>query len=444
MKFTEHIAVEEIKKESPRKMVIEEDSFLEELVDNSEPDKKTGKKSSSLPFLKGLRFILIMAALIVSITFVLNYSFIYLKDIILNKNELSVNSSGAFTPKKSIGREYGIYLFNTAELWANSGIRINQGDRVRISISGGFHSSYADLLKDAETNAIISNRWMGQAFRDYPDTIVGSDNELLKKIIDTNKEIKDSACLYNRYYPDSNKVKARLGDVLYEIVPEYVSDDPLDGKEHMQVWSADNGKKLFEVNESGYLRFAINDIYFQTPDDLREYAKKVNSLRFGEHFDPEEILKKDIKEIIVTENDNSNRDTLYNYDFRKMFYMDNIGQILVCVEIQHPFRLRPFNPLNAYRYLEKHVNMFLEKNLYLGMFLSFVYLVFGFLPWIAFIFIVWTLAIFAFIFIVYLLFFGLEQMIIKIKDGIKLIIIKIKRIIELVKQRIKERKKRKA
>ena len=85
MKFTEHIAVEEIKKESPRKMVIEEDSFLEELVDNSEPDKKTGKKSSSLPFLKGLRFILIMAALIVSITFVLNYSFIYLKDIILNK-----------------------------------------------------------------------------------------------------------------------------------------------------------------------------------------------------------------------------------------------------------------------------------------------------------------------------------------------------------------------
>ena len=406
MKLTEHIAAEEIKKDSPRNLVIEEDSFLEELVDNSEPDKKTGKKSAfSLPFQKGLNFILIVSALIVSITFVLNYSFIYLKDVILNKNELSVNSSGAFTPKKSIGREYGIYLFNTSELWANSGIRINQGDRVRISISGAFHSSYADLLKDADLNAINSNRWMGQAFRVASDKIGGSDNRLLLSLIDTNKTIKDQACFYNHYYSGKDKVDARLGDVLFEIVPEYVSEDPLDGNEHMRVWSQENGKKFFKSTESGYLRFAVNDIYFQTPDDLRDYAEKVHYRRFDKLFDPEEILYKDLKR---DKNGNPLGDSLYNYNFRNMFYIDNIGQILVCVEIHHPLQLSLVNPLNAYRLMERKADEWLDHYSFWGVILSFLFLIFVFLPWMAFIFAFWTLIVFAFIFLVYLIFFGVE------------------------------------
>ena len=406
MKETDHIVSEIIRRGEPRDVVIEEDNLIKKLVNDDEPFKG----HSTIPFYKGLSFLMIIATLVAALAIVLHYSFIYLKDVLMSKNELYVNSEGAFTPKQAIGREYGIYLFNTSDLWANSGIRITKGDKVRISISGAFHSSYADLMigaRDNTTNPEID--WIGKE--------VHPDNEY--RIIDTIKLAKkDQACLYNMYYPldttyliskdfrlfnkrpkwfddcyvVEKKKPAHLGDILYEIAPEYTSDDPLDHLKYSHVWSQDVGEKGFTAKETGYLRFAVNDIYFKDSLSLRAYPINVDSLRFGRLFDPELIL------------DNARTN---NQDFRKVFYTDNVGQILVCVEIQHHLKRGFWNPMSAYRFLDKKANKYLDKSPYWGVFLSFLVFVFVFLPWVTLIFAVWALGIFAFIAFVYLLFFAI-------------------------------------
>ena len=420
MKETDHIVSEIIRKGEPRDVVIEEDNLIKKLVNDDEPIKRLrirNRELFNIPFQKGLRLLLIIATLVASAAFVLHYAFIYMKDVLMSKNELYVNSAGAFTPKKTIGREYGIYLFNTAELWANSGIRITKGDEVRISYSGAFHSSYSDLLDGARDNTPFPEiDWIGKEVP--PDSSNSSSI-----IIDTEKQSrKEQVCLYNKYFPldttlkrkyikellvhlrgkkdtiivdtriKDNRETAHLGDLLYEIVPEYVSSDPIDHLENAHVWPQNEGEIEFTAEETGYLRFAVNDIYFKNETALREYPKKVDSLRHGKPFDPEDILNK-----------------AQNKDFRKIFYIDNVGQILVCVEIQHPLKHGFFNPMTAYRHLEKVAYQNLErKNRTWGILVSVLALLFVFLPWVTLIFALWILIIFVCIYIVFLIFFGIE------------------------------------
>lgn len=44
------------------------------------------------------------------------------------------------------------WLFNTADLWANSGIHVKKGDVISVRASGAFHSSIHHLVIDAEKN----------------------------------------------------------------------------------------------------------------------------------------------------------------------------------------------------------------------------------------------------------------------------------------------------
>ena len=438
MKETDHIVSEIIRKGDPCDIVIEEENLIKKLVSDDEPVdriKIRNREFFVLPFQKGFRLLLIIATLVASAAFVLHYSFIYLKDVLMGKNELYVNSAGAFTPKKTIGREYGIYLFNTSELWADSGIRIAKGDYVRISHSGAFHSSFADLLDGTRDNIPTPEiDWIGK--EDYKDSTI--------RIVDVEKQAKkDEACLYNSYFqPDTiiipgRKLKPRhktikktqdrpgigqkdsvhLGDILFAIAPEYVSDDPIDQLKYAHVWSQNDVETSFEAEQTGILRFAVNDIYFKSETELKEYPQKVDSLRSGKKFDPERILT------------TARKDTTNIKDFRKIFYIDNVGQILVCVEIQHPLKHGFWNPMTAYRYLENKAYKNIEtKNLTWGIFLSIVTLIFVFLPWVTLIFASWMLIIFVSIYIVFLIFFGIEFIIMKIKK---------------LKEKLREKRKRK-
>lgn len=390
MKETDHIVSEIIRKGKPCDVIVEEDNLIKELVNDDRPIERLRIRKREIfviPFQKGLRLLLIIATLITAAAFVLHYSFIYMKDVLMSKNELYVNNSGAFTPKKTIGREYGIYLFNTAELWANSGIRITKGDKVRISNSGAFHSSFADLLDGARDNTPSPDiDWIGK--EEIPE-------DSLKRLKAKKQNKKDQVCLYNRYYPSKTKMEpAYLGDILYEIVPEYVSNDPLDHMERAHVWSQKDREIRFTAKESGYLRFAVNDIYFEDEAALKEYPETVDSLRNGRKFEPTSILEKAQKG---------------EKDFRKIFYIDNVGQILVCVEIQHPLKHGFLNPMTAYRFMERNAYKNLDrKYLSWGIFLSVLTLLFAFLPWVTLIFALWTLIVFVCIYLIFLIFFGIE------------------------------------
>lgn len=316
---------------------VDQDSILEGLTD--EPIKsrflfksRSGRHLFRVPYHKGVRFIMIIAIFIVAITFILHYSFVYIKDVLLYPIDISVNPNGALTYRKSLGREYGIYLFNTSDLWADTGISVSKNDHVRISVSGAFHSSVGDLIIDAEKNtskpAIL---WVGQKMRES---------------IESNKpqEKKRSFCLA----PDGY-----IGDVLFTIAPEFGGRAPLNiDPNHIKIWKPNkpdtHEKDIksdkfvygdFRVTRNGHLLLAVNDIYFRDTIDLKNYYQ-IDSLRFGRPFSLDTIISG-------------------GKDFSRIFYNDNIGQILVCVEIQrhlkgvaNGFICYKLNPRFAYRELE--------------------------------------------------------------------------------------------
>lgn len=325
-----HIVNELIRGREASEVIVDEDSFIEGLVSDDIPRPKPGRWR---PYVKLLRFVLIIATLLFSAAFVLRYSFLYLKDVLFYNSEVQVNKSGVLMHKAPQNIEYALFLFNTSDLWADTGIRIAKDDYIRISISGAFHSSFGDLVSDARNNNPSPEvRWID------PNTLDRSSEKRTQKD-------KDQWCIYNKYRKDSSAV---LGDVLFSIAPEYVSDYPLDSLilDSALVWKQNKHTKLFPAGRSGILRLAVNDIYFKDSCAIADYAKK-NDKRYGNtKFDAEEIVR------------NARHDSV---DFRKIFYIDNVGQMLVCVEIQHPMKSSSWNPMTAFRDLDNAFGQYLAS-----------------------------------------------------------------------------------
>lgn len=402
MEETGQIISEVIKSGKSADIVVESDSFAEGLVEERDSTKKLfGKITVKTPYIRVLRFVLVMTALVMSVTFILHYSIVYIRDVLFYKNELEANSVGAFTPKTGIGTEYGFFLFNTAELWANTGIRISKGDEVSISMSGAFHSSFADLIHDADNNnSSPAIRWIGMSEKDSKTHLFKKIQQWCcrpKKDSTTNKASIAKAdlqyYLYNQWYQKANgrygsrrgKDKptvpdnVHFGAMLCAIAPEYFSGDPLDTQLDIHIL---NGEP-FTAQSSGVLRLAVNDIYFENKDSLESYAQN-NPTRYGQQFNADSI-NTDVE------------------SFRTMFYHDNVGQLLACVEIQHPLKMQYLNPMTAYRMLDEAVREFADESfpnniVPLG---NCILRFLGFVLWIMLICAVWTIVAFAIITTVY-------------------------------------------
>ncbi|MBP5637776.1 MAG: hypothetical protein J6X25_09755 [Bacteroidales bacterium] len=291
---------------------VNEDSLLEMLASDSiEPKKLFGLLPWQVPYQKGLRFTMIITTLIVVVTFVLYYSFVYVKEVLLFENGITTNAHGALTPRKSCGREYAMFLFNASDIWYNSGIHISKGDKVRISISGAFHSSIEDLYLDAVNNSPTPKyEWIGQEKRAVYSKEPPSEENLAFCLDPTN---------------------SYFGAVLYAVVPEYLPNDPLLYATYKNKWEPRSSYKAKHISKTdGILHFAVNDIYFKDFGQLQKYCDE-----------NKETLGKEI--------------TADKDDYHRLFYYDNLGQILVCVEIQHPLRFGIINPRTVYRDFESHL-----------------------------------------------------------------------------------------
>lgn len=338
------------------------------------------------PWHKALRLIMVIAAAVVATTFVLHYSIVYIKEVLLYQNSISANANGALLPKKSLSREYGIYLFNTSELWANTGIAISKGDKIRLSVSGAFHSSVGDLYIDTKENTSAPQiRWIGQKLRaEYASPLKRNQEHV-------PQAEKNSVCV-------KKDGDAYLGAVLYAIVPEYEPRDPYYSK-YSKVWNPKMAKEGLTVKDnSGVLHLTVNDIYFRDTTSIRYYADSIDSMRFGQKFNVDSLLRVDWI---------PNRK-----DFSKIFYNDNMGQILVCVEIQHQIKgWLPFwlNPRTAYRWLEDHMDRFFANNsLWLWSLVESIICFFIFTIWIAAICSFWMIITLLGIYLLFLVGYGLS------------------------------------
>lgn len=65
------------------------------------------------------------------------------------------------TTMRNEEKDVTYWLFNSAELWANSGIRVEEGDILTIRASGASNSAIHHLVQNAIDNKTLENAWTG-------------------------------------------------------------------------------------------------------------------------------------------------------------------------------------------------------------------------------------------------------------------------------------------
>ena len=153
-------------------------------------------------------------------------------------SDIQTNVQGATTIRDE-DKDVTYWLFNTADLWANSGIEVKKGDVLNIRASGMSHTAIHSLVKDASENRVLGNKWIGSdgvESRDNPRDILRNKWRIVPS--------KPQDALVMRVVNEETK-GAEGGDSSFDASSIY-----LIGK----------GREGLQINEDGYLQFAINDI----------------------------------------------------------------------------------------------------------------------------------------------------------------------------------------
>lgn len=295
------------------KYIMNSDGLLDSV---SGPDY-THKRWWTLPYQHGFHLVAILATAAMMISFILYFGITYINDVLLYKNKLTINSQGAFTPQKALNCEYALYLFNTADLWANSGIQVNENDYIRINISGALNSTLTETIDAADNNLEERYRWMTYGNK---RNVVSQKAEALEYCITRAKK------------------NFQIGDALFTIMPESANlqNDPLQNVDGIQLWSSKEwGRDFHRAGRSGTLYFAVNDLCFSRDEDVEYFYKS-----------------KDTTDLWGNARTSLFIDAQKNKNDRYPAYADNLGQLLVAIEIQRHVPYAFFRPLYVYRDFE--------------------------------------------------------------------------------------------
>ncbi|MBQ4389396.1 MAG: hypothetical protein II824_05435 [Bacteroidales bacterium] len=150
-------------------------------------------------------------------------------------SDITTNALGATTIKNEKS-EVSYWLLNTAELWANSGIKVKKGQTIHVIASGKKHTAIHHLVEDAKENADnLRDPWVGtEGSTDRPQE-------------------RDQARRNYRIFPHANQ-----DALLMQIVPpgQEPEDRPMESSSAILIGK----QREVHVEKDGVLHFAINDI----------------------------------------------------------------------------------------------------------------------------------------------------------------------------------------
>lgn len=92
---------------------------------------------------------IVMMLIIVAMGYCVRF---FITDLLFFSEAPYSNTGGALVIEQPLKRTHHIYLFNTAEYWSDTGIDITSGDRVYITVSGGFFSNIHQQCTNAKVN----------------------------------------------------------------------------------------------------------------------------------------------------------------------------------------------------------------------------------------------------------------------------------------------------
>ena len=334
-----------------RKIMIRNSSLM---LDIALARKKNGKTE---PHRRMPYMILLTTTFIACLFFIVYSTVFFINEVLLFDKPPVVTESGAIIPQRSCHREQVLFFFSSSERWANTGVHLSKGDRIKISTSGGFHSDVANLTASA-----LLNRKPTYAY--YTNEPIEQMDEVERRNIFEGTE----NCIYSVKSEDE-EVSARFGSVLWTISDEntiHKSNFEDTHREHIyQVEPVRNAEKFIEIEESGEIFFSVNDIYLSdqvirrmcnsidnnTPEDgslqsktllakLHDSGKLFISQKCdGDDSKLEIISDQDRLIALFNEDYNSLFDEAPKQNLREMWFNDNIGNIMICVEIERSIGL---------------------------------------------------------------------------------------------------------
>lgn len=189
-------------------------------------------------------------------------------------NLIETNIQGA-SIVKSEDKDVIYWLFNTADLWANSGIEVQEGDVLTIRASGSSFTAIHHLVDASNGNMRPQDKWVGTE---------GQDKDIPRDVLRMQyrlcKDVPEGILLMKIISPDSahKELKHWSENML-------TKDIEVIGKE-----------RTLYISKPGILHFAVNDIVL-TDSILNEmYKEYVNSIRKI----PEEWIKENEINTIAT------------------------------------------------------------------------------------------------------------------------------------------------
>lgn len=295
--------------------------------------KKADKDLSTSPRLNFVFFMSIIITYVVILAIVLIF---FVKSILLFNPNSGVNEQGAFSVPQDCGRENYIFLFNTATCWANSGIKVLEGDEVIVSASGSFFGSIYEMKYCAERN---------EKPKYTRNLILHYNQQDEKDSIDTTP-----LCMFH-----AKGVK--FGSLLLQVTEDgedlvYDSDSIHDRIRQLDF--SDSEKPAREVmRKSGMLYFAVNDIYLSETvvNKIKADRKYQNYLNF------KTFVIKEKKTIGIDTIDYKQLSEIIPPDY---WFRDNVGEILLNITIiRRNFGHDTFVPTivpRTYRWIEMKIN----------------------------------------------------------------------------------------
>ena len=224
-------------------------------------------------------------------------------------SDITTNALGA-TTIKSERNEVSYWLFNTAILWADSGIQVKEGDIITIRASGKSNTAIHHLVKAAEDNTQIADKW------------VGSEGESLASFTDSKNRDRDEARRKYRIIPNRES-----GALIMQVVDnEKPFDTPRDDKANDQnFYFIGKERQNIYINHPGTLYFAVNDIVLNM-DTIRDMKS-----------DPD-FAKMNLGTTTLDNGNTVNELDYYgeneevNKKRKTVWFDDNVGSFLIVVE----------------------------------------------------------------------------------------------------------------
>lgn len=178
---------------------------------------------------------------------------------------VETNKYGA-TVIKNEDTEVTYWLFNSADLWANSGIKVEKGQRITVRTSGAFHSAIHHLVEDADKNQ-QRDKWL--------NATGGMQSLNLQDKTRSNFKIADEyefntvimQVIPNRLLKKGRDWFKQIDDTLYW---DYI-DGGSSKFSQANIYRIGEGYENIEIQEDGILSFACNDIALT--------QRKINKMR---------------------------------------------------------------------------------------------------------------------------------------------------------------------